>query len=430
MKLNWFSPLPPAPSEYTDYARHVLPELGRRAEVTVWSLRGDWDRELEQYARVRRVAGDFWGELNQAEMSIYHLGDNAEYYGAIWDLSRQHPGVVVLHDFSLPEFFAKVMVEYAGDAEGYVRILERFYGDEGRRAADQLVAGQRSIEDMACFPLTEYAAERALAVVAHSREGVSRLHGHGRGRVFLAAPPYATRQHAAAEPRLPGPGDHLRLIELGPPQAHRRLEPLLEVLAGARFRDRFRLDVFGELRQREALERFCAARGLDSRVRFHGSVAENELERALESADLAVNLRDPTHGEASADLLRIWDHALPCLVARAGWYAELDAAAVWFVRPEKEVEDIQDALSRWDENPRDFLTMGRNARCILERDHSPALYVQRLMDVATEAVEFQGPAVAIELAERAESELKSWPHAAARELTAKSVARALRDLFG
>jgi glycosyltransferase involved in cell wall biosynthesis len=430
MRLNWLSPLPPDPPEFSDYIRHVLPELARQAEVTVWSIRDVWDPQLEQLARVRHVAGDFWSELNQADMSVFHLGDNAEYYGAIWDISRQQPGVVVLHDLSLPELFAKVYVEYGRDAEGYLQILERFYGDEGRRAAQEWVAGRRRVEDMARFPLTEYATERALAVVTHSREGMSRLRGHGRGKVFRAELPYAARRHVGTEPSISGQGDSLRLIEFGPPWVNRRLEPLLEVLSGVRSRDRFRLDVYGELRQRDSLKRYCATRGLESRVRFHGSVPEEELDRALERTDLVVNLRYPTRGEASLDQLRIWEHALPSLVFRAGWYAELDEAAVWFVRPEQEVDDIQRALSAWDENPHGFVKMGRNGRRILAEDHSPALYVQRLVGIAAEAIGFQAPAAVTELAERAESELKSWPHAEARELTAKSVARALEELLG
>ena len=54
--------------------------------------------------------------------------------------------------------------------------------------------------------------------------------------------------------------------------------------------------------------------GLRERVTFHGYVSEAELEAALDDADLAVNLRYPTMGEASGSQLRIWDHALPSLV--------------------------------------------------------------------------------------------------------------------
>ena len=49
-QINWFSPLPPARTGIADYTFGILPELSRRAEVTLWTDRTGWDPALEQYA--------------------------------------------------------------------------------------------------------------------------------------------------------------------------------------------------------------------------------------------------------------------------------------------------------------------------------------------------------------------------------------------
>ena len=54
-------------------------------------------------------------------------------------------------------------------------------------------------------------------------------------------------------------------------------------------------------------------------VKIHGYV--RDLDERLAEADLAVNLRYPSMGEASAAQLRIWDHALPSLVTERGGIA-------------------------------------------------------------------------------------------------------------
>ena len=58
MRLNWFSPLPPAKSGIADYTFGILPELSSRAEVTLWTDRAGWDSRLEKYAEVRHYRPD------------------------------------------------------------------------------------------------------------------------------------------------------------------------------------------------------------------------------------------------------------------------------------------------------------------------------------------------------------------------------------
>jgi hypothetical protein len=98
MKINWFSPLPPARTDIGHYTARVLAALAQRVEVTLWACQDDWDSSLEQYATICRWTGDAWAELNRADVTFYHIGNNRLFHQAIWEASRRHPGVVVLHD--------------------------------------------------------------------------------------------------------------------------------------------------------------------------------------------------------------------------------------------------------------------------------------------------------------------------------------------
>lgn len=53
----------------------------------------------------------------------------------------------------------------------------------------------------------------------------------------------------------------------------------------------------------------------------------------LAHSDMALNIRYPSMEEASFSQLRIWEHALPAIVTRVGWYATLPEDVVFFVRP-------------------------------------------------------------------------------------------------
>ena len=52
MKLNWFSPLPPAKTGIADYTLGLLPALSKQAEVVLWTDQSSWDRALERLRRL------------------------------------------------------------------------------------------------------------------------------------------------------------------------------------------------------------------------------------------------------------------------------------------------------------------------------------------------------------------------------------------
>jgi hypothetical protein len=108
MKVNWFCPLPPARSGIAvDFFRTILPALSSRAAVTLWTDQTEWSANLANYAPVRtfRLTNMPWAELNQADITFFNLGNNHLFHGVIWEVSRLLPGITILHDLRLDDFF-------------------------------------------------------------------------------------------------------------------------------------------------------------------------------------------------------------------------------------------------------------------------------------------------------------------------------------
>lgn len=434
MRLNWFSPLLPARTAIAHYTARILPALARESEVILWTDQEEWDPVLESHATVRHYHPDRipWPEINCGDVSFYNIGNNAQFHLAIWQVSTRHPGIVILHDFCLHELFAYYYREFTGDYDGYLDQMARFYGDVGRMDADLWWSGGLDMHHLAeRYPLTPLALANALGVVVHTEQALEFVR-QGNHSIAHASLPYPAASRSVSPESHEWHPTHeppYRLVVFGFIHRNRRLESLLQALASLPEKHLFRLDIYGQLWDEAYIQTQIETLELGETVAIHGFVPEPELDAALSSADLAVNLRYPTMGEASESQLRIWNHGLPALVTRVGMYASLPEDTVAFVRPENEIEDIQAHLRAFLGDPSRYARMGENGRRRLETHHAPTTYARLLHDFASHREFLRRRAVASQLAERAGRELSTWVSPVESSETFRRVAEEIRGLL-
>jgi glycosyltransferase involved in cell wall biosynthesis len=388
MRLNWFSPLPPAQTAIADVTLQLLPALCEAAEVVLWTDQPGPVRVPKALAEVRHYHPEWppWRELNRADLSVYHLGNNTPFHAGIWRVSRQQPGLVVLHDLHLQHLFVGYYLA-AGQGDAYVSAMDRYYGANGAWAAREVLAGRLGLEWVTRqFPLTELALEGALGVVVHTPRCWRALRRLAECPVVQLPLPYAQRSPAGRSPGPPRP-DRIdqapyALVMFGHIYNNRGLEELFQVMGQVPVRDRFHLDVYGTVVERDRMAALIEQARLGGGVRLHGHVPERVLEAALAAADLAVNLRFPSMGEASHSQLRIWSHGLPSIVTRTGWYAGLPDEAVLKVRPGQEVAEVHAHLRAFLRDPAPIRRMGERGRQLLLARHDPRSYVAALVEYA------------------------------------------------
>ncbi|HVG38627.1 MAG TPA: glycosyltransferase [Pyrinomonadaceae bacterium] len=412
MKLNWFSPLPPAPTDIAHYTARVLPALAARADITLWTDQKRWDDACEKYAAVRRYSPDEpdWREINRAALNFYHLGNNPHFHHSIWRVSRRHPGVVVLHDTRLQHFFAGVFRERQNNPGAYIAEMKKYYGPDGERAARNFMSGaDTDIEKLSVrFPLTDLALENAFGVLVHTHRAFADLRRENKRLVAYAPLPYPAAAPVTTSPPAPAAPPPLRLIIFGYLGVNRRLASVLEALAQFPDRKVFHLDIYGHLWDETKVRAMIDSLKLNDSVSLHGFVPERELDEALDAAHLAFNLRFPTMGEASGSQLRIWSHALPSIVSATGWYADLSAEVVAHVRPEHEAEDLQKHLRGFLSAPEIYRAMGRRGKQLLEAEHGPGVYAQTILELAERAGDAQMRGLTNYYLRRAAEEIAAW----------------------
>src|SRR5204862_4817066 len=151
VKIAYFSPLPPSTSGIADYSALLLPALQRLVGV-----------EVVRPGRTRPIA--------DADVNVYHVGNDPDAHAWIVDALKRRPGVVVLHDFVIHHLVAGMTIG-RHDGHAYLAAMEREAGVAGRMLGWGVLEGRvpplweiRPTE----FPLAGEVLDRATGVIVHS----------------------------------------------------------------------------------------------------------------------------------------------------------------------------------------------------------------------------------------------------------------------
>ena len=350
MKVAYYSPLPPERSGVADYSALLLPELERRLDVQV----------------VRRGSRRFGRRTGRdADVALYHVGNDPERNWWIVEELRRRPGVVVLHDFDLHHLVAGMTLG-RGHNDDYLDAMQREAGAVGRMLAHGVIDGllppvwERRAHE---FPLTGEVLSSASGVIVHSAYVERRVREHGYAgpvwRIPLAAWPMPTELPDAGLPE-----GRLIVGSFGHLNPAKRVPQLLDAFALLRERvPEALLLLVGSIAPGLELE-------LPEDVLHLDYVPEDRLWALLAAADVCVSLRYPTMGETSGVVVRAMTAARPQVVSDIGWFSELpEEVALKVPVGGDEVEALAAALQRLAREPALRASMGEAARAFAEREH-------------------------------------------------------------
>ena len=370
MKVAYFSPLPPDRSGVADYSALLIPELAKLVEV-----------EAVRTGRTRPLA--------DADVAVYHIGNNPDAHGWIVDALRRRPGVVVLHEFVLHHLIAGLTIG-RHDGHAYLAAMEREAGVPGRLLGHGVLEGRvpplwevRPEE----FPLAGELLDRSTGLIVHSHyvETLAREYGYAGPIWRIPMPAWPTPEVDSLE------------IDGGPVfgcfghmNESKRIPESLRAFAAARARHaNARLLLVGaeapgfDLAGR--IER--AGIGTDGVIREQ-YVEERRLWSLIAACDACVQLRMPTMGETSASALRTLSLGVPLVVSDIGWFSELpdDVAIKVPAGGPDEVASLADALDRLGSDHELRARMSKDVRAYVEHEHdlgrTAELYAAALEEAA------------------------------------------------
>ena len=379
-RILWFSPMPPARTDIANYSARLAPYLREHAEVQFCYPD---DAPHDGALPAKKISQLSRREVNKAHLCVYNLGNNAEFHGQIYEWNCLHPGLVVLHERAIHQFFLGHLGFWDGtlDESSVCRYLETmiyWYGERGYRFALDVCHGKKNpIECVDEYPLYEIALGNALGVLTHNPLISKEIRERFPLLPVIDLPlPYSVKKGEL--PRQTIIKEKFRFVAFGFIGANRRLAEFVQAWAESPWRDRFTLDIAGTMFERERFDAVVRQSGLGNRISNHGFVDDAHLDLLLRQADLAINLRYPTMGEASGSQLRIWSNGLASVVTDIGWYGQLPDETVFKVRPEHQRKDLLNLFRKIVHGEADLAGVADAGRRQL-KSHAVDQYVGDLM---------------------------------------------------
>ena len=311
-RILFVSPIPPAETGIASYTESVLAELrddgfDREHEVEVmWPVPDNADAIAESF-----------------DLAVYHIGNNVEFHGRIYELALRVPGLVVLHDLSLDG-----LVQTLIDTGHRLGLPSRNEAEATVRALAPMGTGE---EGPLQVPWCALLVRRSRGVLVHAAFGKRYLEKIGsRTPVFVAPhPPISDLAPEAAGPRelravrgrLRKLGDPLLVGTLGNIDRAKGIDAVVEALA--RLDRRVHLAIVGRTVPWYSVDEVVRARGMGGRVTVAANVPDREFDAWLHASDVVVNLRHPHRGEVSGTLVRALQLGKPTVVSATGTYLDL-----------------------------------------------------------------------------------------------------------
>jgi glycosyltransferase involved in cell wall biosynthesis len=374
-RLAFFGPLPPTPSGISDYDEELLELLREHFDIDVYVDGTPMQPGAFHYSRFtinhRKRAYD---------LPVYQMG-NSMLHEYMYGFLFHYPGALVLHDYCLHFSRAKMLLTGENEDE-YLQEVTCVHPDTPAlgRTVWRGMAGNLLLY---YFPLAGLAVRSSLATGAHTSYVVERLSEAGHAAIKI---PMSVRIRPAAPvppPEYPG---KLVVASFGLVTREKRLSPVLAALAELRcFYPHLKYLVVGEIAAHYNFLREVEDAGLSGVVEVTGRVDSGRFHSLLQRADIVVNLRYPSAGEMSATLLRALAYGKPVLMSRLLQWQEIPEDAVMKIRPDRELEDVFEALWRLIENPFLRIALGNRARAWVAASHRPEQTLNaylRLIDAA------------------------------------------------
>ena len=343
LDIGFWSPLPPQRSGIADYSYNLLGELAKTHRVT--AIVGDKCISVVPGRERRRLRVPEGVELvSHAELrgrrfdcNVYQMGNNSTFHSYMHESILNDPGLLVLHDPSLFDFYLGLCGGESSPA--FLEEMRHDLRDPRPAVPMTTIGGHRDIDRLAIL-MSRRLVDASAVTVVHSEWAVETLARRSPGSIV-------TKIHQPATV-LERPGSAPATITfgiLGGINKHKRIHQALDAFAAVhREFENARIILAGRVDMPELAESIVnsiSQLSLTPVVDLRFDVGADEFDRILLECDVLVALRWPTAGETSAPMMRAFGAAMPVITSDVPQFREFDERYCWRVPLDPSAERLE-----------------------------------------------------------------------------------------
>ena len=400
MRVALFTPLSPVKSGIAAHIEGLLPLMRQKLDVTVVTS-GNYVAtnplfQPHSRAPIPTITYDvFKASADDFDLVVYQLGNHAKIHGYMLDALGEYPGLVFLHDLCLHHAILGRWID-RGEPAQYVAEMRYNYGESGAELAQRVLSGCGEAV-LSSYPLIDRILDDSLALIVSNRYMQSfvgqrrpELPVHRVPLHFQFVDDLESEFDARAHRKALGVDDAPVIITLGLTSPHNRLQITLR--AFRRFVERHPGAIYlliGAPANKQELLDLVGRLGLTQSVRVTGWVSDEELNRYMHIADLAVQLRYPHAGGTSYPPILLLGLGVPTIISDIEPMAEIPEEAVLRIVPDQAGEET-DLLASMDyliTHPEAARQLGESGRQYIAAHHDVATIAEQFVHIIQGAAE-------------------------------------------
>jgi len=355
-RIALVTPWPPERSGIANYNLRLARELGRTIDVDVVVSESPEHYAPPQEEGVRLVPADSFRVaegLRQPDRILYCMG-NSSFHRHVYELMRERPGAVVAHDVRLTGFYGWFAgVERPEDPAGRLaERIEALYGPRLPSAVAQGTAPNWHQQSALGIYMTREIQEYAEEIYVHSRHALDVLE-LDRGVLDRQTPtmilPFGMPTGNGGWRTCTDVGATPLIASVGVLSEVKGLAQLIVAVGSlVEHWPQLRLVIAGPAPDGELMRWRDFAREVapEANIEIPGHLPAEQYAFLLRDADLAVQLRTLSNGEASAAVADCLAAGLPTVATDLGWAGELPRDAVSLIEVDAAPTELAERLER------------------------------------------------------------------------------------
>jgi glycosyltransferase involved in cell wall biosynthesis len=377
-RLAFVTPLPPERTGIADYAAQLLPAMIDDFDITLIVQQKEVTLPPVLAALPRHDTAWLSDHAHEFDQLLYQFG-NSPFHSDMFALLRQHPGVVVLHDFFLSSVLAYEQMT-GGIPNAWSDALFHSHGFAALQASQLPDNHAAAMNDFPCNLEVLEGATRVIVHSEHARELAQEWYGQQAAHNWTVVPlpraVPASVDRSAARAALGISEDTFLVCTFGYIGPTKLSDVLVRAwLASGLHRDAacelvlVGVNPVGKFGQ-DLLDAIDDG-GADRSIRITGWADEATYHLYLQAADLAVQLRSTSRGETSAAVLDTMNYGVATIVNANGSMAALPQDGVWMLPDHFVLPELIGALETLRLDTARRTELGGRARDILRNQHRP-----------------------------------------------------------